>query len=152
MIGLHSDILVIQQAPLLNAYTTAPYRLLHSSTGRFSNAPALSVLFSVEQHQQPHRWTYAELFTDITRAANLFIRGGHNFDAHKIKDALASYPNVAMSATVGRADSCAGELPVVCVHLRRGSTTTPRWTIYCSYTPLPATRSERASTSNKRLS
>ncbi|HBO2549583.1 TPA: acyl-CoA synthetase [Pseudomonas aeruginosa] len=78
MISLHSDILTIEQAALPNADVASTYALLQRSAERYANAPALSFFFNVEQHQQPHRWSYAELFADITRAANLFRRLGVN--------------------------------------------------------------------------
>lgn len=76
MIGRYSDILAIEQAALPNADVASTYALLQRSAERFANEPALSFFFQVDQHQHPHRWTYAELFADITRAANLFRRLG----------------------------------------------------------------------------
>lgn len=76
MISSYSDILAIEQAPAPNADVKSTYALLQRSAERFANEPALSFFLTVDQHQTPHRWTYAELFADITRAANLFRRLG----------------------------------------------------------------------------
>lgn len=76
MIGSYQDILSIEQSVRPNADVPSTYALLQRSAERFANEPALSFIFTVEQHQQPHRWSYAELFADITRAANLFRRLG----------------------------------------------------------------------------
>lgn len=76
MIGSYQDILSIEQAPLPNADVTSTYALLERSASLFADEPALSFFLSVDQHLQPHRWTYSELFADITRAANLFRRLG----------------------------------------------------------------------------
>lgn len=76
MISSYSDILAIEQAPAPNADVKSTYALLQRSAERFASEPALSFFLTVDQHQTPHRWTYAELFADITRAANLFRRLG----------------------------------------------------------------------------
>ncbi|MBN7796211.1 acyl-CoA synthetase [Parahaliea mediterranea] len=51
------------------------------------------------------------------RKKELIIRGGHNIDPKVIEEALASHPDVAMSAAVGRPDAHAGEVPVAYVQL-----------------------------------
>lgn len=76
MISCHSDILMLEQAPSPNTDVTSTYALLQRSATRFANELALSFFLTVDQHKHPHRWTYAELFADVTRAANLFRRLG----------------------------------------------------------------------------
>lgn len=56
------------------------------------------------------------------RAKDLIIRGGHNIDPREIEDAFASHPDVHLAAAVGRPDLAKGELPIVYVELRQGST------------------------------
>jgi fatty-acyl-CoA synthase/long-chain acyl-CoA synthetase len=56
------------------------------------------------------------------RKKELIIRGGHNIDPKSIEEVLATHPAVAMCAVVGRPDSYAGEVPVVYVQLRTGTT------------------------------
>jgi len=76
MIDSYQDILSIEQAPLPNADIASTYALLERSARKYAQAPALSFFLRVEDHQQPFCWTHAELFADVTRAANLFRRLG----------------------------------------------------------------------------
>ena len=76
MIGQYQDILTIEQAAQPNAALANTYELLQQSAQQFGPEPALSFFFHVDDHHQPHRWNYRELFADVTRAANLFRRLG----------------------------------------------------------------------------
>lgn len=58
------------------------------------------------------------------RAKELIIRGGHNIDPACIEAALNAHPAVALAAAVGRPDAYAGEIPVVYVSLKPGTTAT----------------------------
>ena len=58
------------------------------------------------------------------RKKELIIRGGHNIDPKLIEEAMCQHPSVAMAAAVGRPDAHAGEVPVVYVQLRPGTTAT----------------------------
>lgn len=58
------------------------------------------------------------------RKKELIIRGGHNIDPKLIEEAMCRHPSVAMAAAVGRPDAHAGEVPVVYVQLRPGTTAT----------------------------
>ncbi len=54
------------------------------------------------------------------RTKDLIIRSGHNIDPAMIEDAFYAHPAVAMAAAIGRADTYAGEVPVVYVQLKAG--------------------------------
>jgi fatty-acyl-CoA synthase len=56
------------------------------------------------------------------RAKDLIIRGGHNIDPGQIEEALSRHPGVSMAAAVGRPAAGKGELPVVYVELKTGTT------------------------------
>jgi fatty-acyl-CoA synthase len=56
------------------------------------------------------------------RAKDLIIRGGNNIDPRMIEEALYRHPEVFDAAAVGIPDAHAGELPVVYVALKVGST------------------------------
>jgi fatty-acyl-CoA synthase len=56
------------------------------------------------------------------RAKDLIIRGGHNIDPGQIEEALSRHPGVSMAAAVGKPTAGKGELPVVYVELKTGST------------------------------
>lgn len=58
------------------------------------------------------------------REKEMIIRGGHNIDPKNIEEIIATHPDVAMCAAVGRPDVYAGEVPVVYVQLQVGSTVT----------------------------
>ena len=58
------------------------------------------------------------------RAKELIIRGGHNIDPKMIEEPMHAHPSVAMAAAVGRPDAHSGEVPVLYVQLRPGTTAT----------------------------
>ncbi|MGT2477271.1 acyl-CoA synthetase [Paraburkholderia terrae] len=58
------------------------------------------------------------------RKKELIIRGGHNIDPAAIEEPLHRHPAVQIAAAVGRPDMHAGELPVVYVQLKPGTTAT----------------------------
>lgn len=76
MIASYQDVLALEQAPQPNTDVPSTYALLQRSASRFGDARALSFFLTVDQHAQPHRWSYRELLADVTRAANLFRRLG----------------------------------------------------------------------------
>jgi fatty-acyl-CoA synthase len=55
------------------------------------------------------------------RAKDLIIRSGHNIDPAVIEDAAASHPQVVTSASVGRPDAYAGEVPSLYVVLHENT-------------------------------
>lgn len=56
------------------------------------------------------------------RQKELIIRGGHNIEPAMIEDAMLQHPAVQFAAAVGKPDAYAGELPVVFVVLKAGTT------------------------------
>lgn len=58
------------------------------------------------------------------RRKELIIRGGHNIDPLMIEAPLHRHPGVELAAAIGRPDAHAGEVPVVYVKARPGSTLT----------------------------
>ncbi len=58
------------------------------------------------------------------RKKELIIRGGHNIDPKLIENAVQDHPAVQLAAAVGRPDERAGELPVLYVQLKHGTTAT----------------------------
>jgi fatty-acyl-CoA synthase len=58
------------------------------------------------------------------RVKDVIIRGGHNIDPIVIEDAANNHCDVVTSAAVGRPDVYAGEIPMLYVVLRDGSTGT----------------------------
>ncbi len=52
------------------------YELIRRSAERYGSAPALSFFLQVEGHQRPQTVSYAELFANVTRTANLLHRLG----------------------------------------------------------------------------
>jgi fatty-acyl-CoA synthase len=56
------------------------------------------------------------------RAKDMIIRGAHNIDPSMIEDAMLRHPDVAVAAAIGQPDAYAGEIPVVFVSLKPGST------------------------------
>lgn len=58
------------------------------------------------------------------RSKELIIRGGHNIDPKMLEEPMHEHPSVALAAAVGRPDAHAGEVPVVYVQLRPGSSST----------------------------
>jgi len=59
------------------------------------------------------------------RAKDVIIRGAHNIDPGMIEEAFLADPAVSMCAAVGEPDAHAGELPVVFVLLKPGTSATP---------------------------
>ena len=59
------------------------------------------------------------------RAKDVIIRGSHNIDPAMIEAAFDTHPAVAMCCAVGEPDVYAGELPVIFVVLRQGSSADP---------------------------
>ena len=55
------------------------------------------------------------------RAKDVIIRGAHNIDPGMIEDAFLAHPAVSMCAAVSEPDAHAGELPVVFLALRPGT-------------------------------
>ncbi|MEY9335278.1 acyl-CoA synthetase (AMP-forming)/AMP-acid ligase II [Pseudomonas protegens] len=72
----YQDVLQIEAGPQPFADINNTYALIERSASQWPQAPALSFFLRVEDHARPVRWTYAQLLTDITRAANLFERLG----------------------------------------------------------------------------
>lgn len=62
----------------------------------------------------------------VGRKKELIIRGGHNIDPKSIEDVLHSHPAIALAAAVGSPDAYAGEVPVVYVVPRVGTTLAER--------------------------
>ncbi|WFU51320.1 acyl-CoA synthetase [Sinorhizobium terangae] len=56
------------------------------------------------------------------RKKELIIRAGHNIDPKLIENAVQDHPAVQLAAAVGRPDERAGELPVLYVQLKPGTT------------------------------
>lgn len=59
------------------------------------------------------------------RRKELIIRGGHNIDPKQIEEAMHHHAAVALAAAIGRPDPHAGEVPVVYVQLRPGTSASP---------------------------
>lgn len=67
------DIASIEQIPLSErGLAASTYDALRVAAERTPEAPALSFFADAADFQRTHDWTYAELFADITRAANAF--------------------------------------------------------------------------------
>jgi fatty-acyl-CoA synthase len=58
------------------------------------------------------------------RAKDIIIRGAHNIDPLVIEEAIHQHPAIEAAAAVGRPDAYAGELPVLFVQLKSGSSAT----------------------------
>jgi len=56
------------------------------------------------------------------RKKELIIRAGHNIDPKLIENAVQDHPAVQLAAAVGRPDERAGELPVLYIQLKPGTT------------------------------
>ncbi len=76
MIGHYQDVLAIEQADHPNHTLNSTYQLLQHSAQQYADAPALSFFLNTDDHHKPQTWSYKDLFSDITRAANLFRRLG----------------------------------------------------------------------------
>lgn len=70
--SLH-DIQAIEATPLaLRGLADNTYAALQRGAAEYANTPALSFFLNAKDFQHTHDWSYAELFADITRAANAF--------------------------------------------------------------------------------
>jgi fatty-acyl-CoA synthase len=66
------------------------------------------------------------------RSKDLIIRGGHNIDPLAIESALVAHPAVLYAAAIGEPDRDKGEVPVVYVQLRPGtSVSEPELMAHC---------------------
>lgn len=67
------DIRTLEQTPLSERKLAAnTYAALQRCAMEHATAPALSFMLDARHFQRTHDWNYAELFADITRAANAF--------------------------------------------------------------------------------
>ena len=72
-----SDIAAIEAVPLAErGLPQSSYAALAGSAKRTPDAKALSFILSADRLDATHVWTYAELFADVTRAANAFVTCG----------------------------------------------------------------------------
>ena len=72
-----TDIAAIEAVPLSErALPESTYAALVASAKRTPDAKALSFFLSADRLDETHRWTYAELVADVTRAANAFAAFG----------------------------------------------------------------------------
>ncbi|MFN9192966.1 MAG: AMP-binding protein, partial [Pseudomonadota bacterium] len=62
--------------PLPLDRTPSTYALLQRSAEASPDATALSFFLTLDEHDRPHRWSYAEWLARITQAAHLFRRLG----------------------------------------------------------------------------
>lgn len=70
--SLH-DIHVLETPPLAQrGLASSTYEALRRCAAEYANAPALSFFLHSKDYPNTHEWSYAELFADITRAANAF--------------------------------------------------------------------------------
>ncbi|MBA4242713.1 MAG: acyl-CoA synthetase [Pseudomonas sp.] len=70
--SLH-DIHVLESLPLAQrGLAASTYEALQRCAAAYADAPALSFFLQSTDYQNTHDWSYAELFADITRAANAF--------------------------------------------------------------------------------
>ncbi|MEW3697783.1 acyl-CoA synthetase, partial [Pseudomonas aeruginosa] len=70
-VSSYLDIRAIEQVPLRERGLAAnTYAALQHCALANAEAPALSFVLDARRHQRTHDWSYAELFADITRAAN----------------------------------------------------------------------------------
>jgi fatty-acyl-CoA synthase len=72
-VSSYLDIRAIEQVPLgERGLSASTYAALQRCAAEHAQAPALSFVLDAKQFQRTHDWSYAELFADITRAANAF--------------------------------------------------------------------------------
>lgn len=72
-VSSYFDILAIEQVPLSErGLPTNTYAALQRCAAKNADAPALRFVLDAKHFQRTHDWNYAELFADITRAANAF--------------------------------------------------------------------------------
>ncbi|MBL0076513.1 MAG: acyl-CoA synthetase [Rhodocyclaceae bacterium] len=68
-----ADIRQIESIPLAQRdLPTSTYAAIKRTAEKLPNVPALSFFLDAQRFTEAHTWTYAELFADITRAANVF--------------------------------------------------------------------------------
>lgn len=72
-VSSYLDIEAIEQVPLnQRGLADSTYAALQRCAWEHAQAPALSFLLDAQNFRRTHDWNYAELFADITRAANAF--------------------------------------------------------------------------------
>ncbi|MBW8311742.1 MAG: acyl-CoA synthetase [Rhizobium sp.] len=71
-IASHSDVLAVERQGPPHALPPGTYDLLQASAARNPDAPALSFFRVAADFARPQTWTYRELLSEITRAANAF--------------------------------------------------------------------------------
>ena len=72
-----SDIAAVEAVPLSErALPESSYAALADASKRSPDARALSFFLSADRLDEAHLWTYAELVSDVTRAANVFAALG----------------------------------------------------------------------------
>ena len=87
-----SDIAAIEAVPLIElGLPESTYAALAASARRTPDRTALTFFLSAERLDKTHVWTYAELISDVTRAANLFALLGIAAD----RPAAFVLPNLA---------------------------------------------------------
>lgn len=69
-------VMAIESTPLPIDGLTCTYDLFKKSAENYPDTTALSNFAHVDYHQTPSTWTYSQLLTEITQAANLFRRLG----------------------------------------------------------------------------
>ncbi|WP_285961786.1 acyl-CoA synthetase [Pseudomonas tohonis] len=68
-----ADIQAIERTPLAQqGLAASTYEALRRCSREFPDDPALSFFLDAADFRRTHDWNYAELFADITRAANVF--------------------------------------------------------------------------------
>ena len=76
-----SDIAAIEAVPLIErGLPESTYAALVASANRTPDRTALTFFLSAERLDKTHVWTYAELVSDVTRAANVFASLGVTAD------------------------------------------------------------------------
>ncbi len=87
-----SDIAAIEAVPLIErGLPESTYAALAASARRTPDRTALTFFLSAERLDKTHVWTYADLISDVTRAANLFALLGIAAD----RPAAFVLPNLA---------------------------------------------------------
>ncbi|QRY77247.1 acyl-CoA synthetase [Pseudomonas sp. PDNC002] len=72
-----ADIEALESVPLARRELPAStYEALRRCAGEYATSTALSFFLEAKHFRRTHDWTYAQLFADITRAANAFHRLG----------------------------------------------------------------------------
>lgn len=104
------DIAGIEEAPIGDSCST--YKFLREGAAINPEALAMSFFLRVEDHSKPVHWTYAQLITDVTRAANMFRRLGVQRD-DVVAYILPNLPetHIALWGGGNRRDCLCSELP-----------------------------------------